>query len=253
MNNQSLRRRTSNAGPLIPAIMALLILLSTAAGATQSQATRAHSRAAGSEGVTPAPLFFQEHWQRHAGEPNEMTVGPSHVATPNLELQVHGLDAEHLMIAGMPGAPGYPVNLWSGLSTEPVAVLLRDKSRFVDLTGPAKIRWMIRTSGFHEVRPAIQLQDGTLLVGDHADASETIFVERDFAVADMRWMRLDPRRVVTIASRGANGQASVWYANPDLSKVDAVGWVDLMPASGHGPGGWVNVASIAVYGKPVMR
>jgi hypothetical protein len=40
---------------------------------------------------------------------------------------------------------------------------------------------------------------------------------------------------------------------PDLSKVDEVGFTDLMPGSGHGPGGWSDVAQIEVYGKPVKR
>jgi hypothetical protein len=35
--------------------------------------------------------------------------------------------------------------------------------------------------------------------------------------------------------------------------VDEVGFADLMPGSGHGPGGWVDVASIEVYGKAVKR
>ena len=39
----------------------------------------------------------------------------------------------------------------------------------------------------------------------------------------------------------------------DLSKVDEVGFADLMPGSGHGAGGYVNVASFEVYGKPVKR
>ena len=30
--------------------------------------------------------------------------------------------------------------------------------------------------------------------------------------------------------------------NPDLSKVDEIGFADLMPGSGHGPGGWTDVA-----------
>lgn len=254
MNIRLFRSRIPGSGYLaFLTIMALGVLITPAVAATQGQGAHSRPPAARREGEAPPPLFFQESWRRHAGEPNEMPVGPSHVATPDLEIKVYGLDAEHLVIAGMPGVPGYPVNLWSGLTTEPIAVLLRDKNRFVDLTGPAEIRWVIRTSGFHVVRPAIQLQDGTLLVGDHTDASPSIFAEREFAVADIRWMRLDPHRVVTTASRNANGQPSIWYTNPDLSKVDAVGWVDLMPASGHGPGGWFNVASVAVYGKPVMR
>jgi hypothetical protein len=40
---------------------------------------------------------------------------------------------------------------------------------------------------------------------------------------------------------------------PDLSKVDEIGFADLMPGSGHGWGGFVNVGRIDVYGSPVKR
>ena len=43
------------------------------------------------------------------------------------------------------------------------------------------------------------------------------------------------------------------WKTPDLSKVDEIGFADLMPGSGHGPGGWINVSRIEVYGKPIKR
>jgi hypothetical protein len=39
----------------------------------------------------------------------------------------------------------------------------------------------------------------------------------------------------------------------DLSRGDEIGFADLMPGSGHGPGGWVDVAQIEVYARPVPR
>ena len=57
-------------------------------------------------------------------------------------------------------------------------------------------------------------------------------------------MKIDPARMVTVG---------VWVDRPDLSKVDEVGFADLMPGSGHGAGGYVNVAKIEVFGKPVKR
>ena len=42
-------------------------------------------------------------------------------------------------------------------------------------------------------------------------------------------------------------------AKPDLTRVDEVGFADLMPGSGHGPGGYANVATFEVYGRPVTR
>ena len=129
-----------------------------------------------------------------------------------------------------------------------MAVGLRDKTNFVDLTGLAKIRWVTRVSGFHVVRPFIKLADGTALVGEYGDGgastNSTAFLESEFAVAPIRWLRLDMDRIVT---RGT------WVEKPNLTKVDEVGFVDLLPGSGHGWGGFVNVSRIEVYGRPVKR
>jgi hypothetical protein len=199
------------------------------------------------------PLFISESWQRKSGETGEMPVTQENLSVPNTEIKVYGLDAKNLVIAGTRGNPNYLVNLWSGLSREPIAVTLRDPSSYVDLSGRARIRWVIRTAGFHQVRPVIRLADGTLLVGDHADSSTTLFDSIEFAVADIRWLKLDAERVVTLGSYGPAGQAATFVENPDLSRVDEVGYADLMPGSGHGAGGWANVATIEIYGKPVRR
>ena len=81
--------------------------------------------------------------------------------------------------------PG-PVNIWTGMCTTPFAATLRDKNNYVDLTGLSKIRWTTRASGFHAVRPVVKLLDGTFLVGDHADASSTTFLESEFTLAGLR-------------------------------------------------------------------
>ena len=70
------------------------------------------------------------------------------------------------------------------------------------------------------------------------------------------------RHTLTPTKQGANmwsfvnssSDASAWMRAPiDLSKVDEVVFADLIPGSGHGAGGYVNVASFEVYGKPVKR
>jgi hypothetical protein len=60
----------------------------------------------------------------------------------------------------------------------------------------------------------------------------------------VRWIVLDPERLVTTGNI---------VSNPDLGKVDEVGFVDLIPGSGHGPGGWSDVAQVEIYGTPVPR
>jgi hypothetical protein len=199
------------------------------------------------------PLFLSESWLRKAGETGELPVTQDNLSAPNFDIKVYGLDAKDLVIAGARGNPNYLVNLWSGLVREPIAVTLRDRSSYVDLTGRARMRWVIRTAGFHQLRPVIRLADGTLLVGDHADGSTTLFNSIEFAFADIHWLKLDADRVVTLGNYGPAGQAATFVENPDLSRVDEVGFADLMPGSGHGAGGWVNVATLEVFGKPVRR
>ena len=68
----------------------------------------------------------------------------------------------------------------------------------------------------------------------------------------MRWIKLDPARVVTLG--GNSGPTNeTWVPNPDLSKVDEVGFADLMPGSGHGTGGYIHLGTIEVFGKPIPR
>src|SRR5439155_5085978 len=85
--------------------------------------------------------------------------------------------------------------------------------------GVGKIRWVVKTSGFHVVRPVVKLADGTMLVGDHADQAVPVLTVREFALSDVRWIRLDPMRAVTVnGGRGAgpaNPNNEIWVNNPD--------------------------------------
>ena len=71
-------------------------------------------------------------------------------------------------------------------------------------------------------------------------------------LAAIRWIKLDPKRLVTMGLQGGAFN-EIWVPNVDLSRVDEVGFVDLMPASGHGTGGYIHVSQFQVYGRPVPR
>lgn len=257
--------------------------LATAAGGL------VHGQAPAPKFLEPAPLpplFFREPWRQSrpfdasTGFRPEAGVTAAAVTNPQLELRLYDPNAKNIpaylknpppgsipvdwdgpsciQLAGynqnpppvkvVAGQPSDPPNLWTGVCQTPVAATLRHRESFVNLTGPARIRWVTRTSGFHVVRPVVKLADGTWLVGDHAAGGESsnsgLFVESEFAIANLRWLPLDITRVVT------RGQA--WVV-PDLSRVDEVGFADLLPGSGHGWGGFVNVGRIEVYGLPVKR
>jgi hypothetical protein len=195
------------------------------------------------------PTFLSEGWKTLSTPPDDHGAWPASqaaVASPSLDLALHGSSAKEIQLVAVRGSTDlYPLNLWTGTTTSPSAATLRDRTRFVDLSNPlAKIRWVVRTSGFHQIRPVLKLADGTWLVGDRATGPSLDFNEADVSIADVRWLKLDIDRVVTVGT---------WVEHPDLSKVDEVGFADLMPGSGHGPGGYVNVGRIEVYGDAVKR
>jgi len=221
-------------------------LASSAFAQTNSSAPAARG---GGAGPIRPPLFFSESWKAlptPTDDHGEWPAGQAGVANPNLQLSLHGPSGKDITLVAVRGsADVYPLNLWTGVTTSPIGATLRDKDRYVDLTDPlAKIRWVVRTSGFHQIRPLIRLADGTWLIGDRTTGPFADFNQTDVSIADVRWMKIDAARMVTVG---------VFVDRPDLSKVDEVGFADLMPGSGHGPGGYVNVAKIEVYGKPVKR
>jgi hypothetical protein len=148
-------------------------------------------------------------------------------------------------MTGKAGDETNPVHVWTGLCTTPCAVAFRDKARLADLSGMARIRWNTKLSGFHQVRPIVKLADGTWLVGDRTDdGSARDWLVSEVSLADVHWVKLDIARVVTVGT---------FLDKVDLTKVDEIGFADLMPSSGHGPGGWADVAQFEVFGKPVSR
>ena len=195
------------------------------------------------------PLFFSESWKRLPAPVDDhgaWPASPEGVSNPNLELKFYGPSGKDIqLVAGLGQGDVTPLNLWTGMTTSPSAAALRDKTNFVDLSVPlAKIRWVVRTSGFHQARPILKLADGTWLVGDRTSGPNADFNESDASMADIRWLQLNIERVVAVGT---------WVEHPNLAKVDEVGFADLMPGSGHGAGGYLNIGRIEVYGKPVKR
>jgi hypothetical protein len=210
-----------------------------------SSAAGAQEPARGGRGAAPRlmrpPLFFREAWKQTAAGGEHPVDPAAALSNPNLELKLYGRE---ILLTGSAEDENNPIHLWTGTCATPCAVALRDKNNYGDLSGLARIRWTTKVSGFHQVRPIVKLADGTWLVGDHADGSTIDWLQSDISLAEVRWLRLDIGAVVT---------KGTFVDKPDLSRVDEVGFVDLLPGSGHGPGGWVDVAAIEVYGKPVKR
>lgn len=229
-------------------IFALILFSAAASMFAQQPAPEAGGRGGGRGGrggrggafapQPPPPLFFKETWKNVEGN---IPMTQDSVTNANLTVNMYGSGKQDFNIT----AEGNVPHIWTGLCEAGCAITLSDKANFVDLTGKARIKWYMKTSGFHEVRPVLKLADGTWLIGDHADADTFDYRETEFYPSQVHWMKLDV--TPKVLTKGTI------LEKVDLSKVDQIGFADLTPGSGHGSGGYSDVGWIEVYGKPVAR
>jgi len=214
--------------------LALLALgaLSTVSSAPQQTATA----------VRP-PLLFKEEWRlpKHEGAAtDENTRFTSEVVTnERLEAKLYGVGSAPVRAAEHEGR----IDLWTGLATSPVALTLRDRRNYLDLTGLARLRWIVRTNAIHTLYPVVKLANGTLAVGSRGISTDGEFVQVEIAFTGMKWYTLDSQKVVVMLE----------VKNPDLSKVDEVGLASLAPGGGHGIAGSANFSTVELFAKPVPR
>lgn len=239
----------------VRSIVGFFVVLGMVCALSALQPVQAQGRGGGGTAgasVPGLPMFFDVDWTQPASQDGQTKVVQENIGDANLELMQYGPHESCLLTSGVPGSATRPFSVWSGECEAPFATLFRHKTNYVDLTGAAKIRWAVKTSGFHAVRPVVKLADGTMLVGDTAAVSVPMLLQSEIPVAAIRWVTLDPERVVTMGRRGGAFNA-IWVPDPDLSRVDEVGFVDLMPASGHGTGGYIHLSEFQVYGNSVPR
>jgi hypothetical protein len=189
------------------------------------------------------PLLFKEDWRlpKHEGPATDENTrfAPDIVTNDRLEAKLYGPGAAPVRAAEHEGR----IDLWNGLATSPVAVTLRDKRSYVDLTGLARLRWIVRTNAIHSLYPVVKLADGTLAVGSRGITTGGEFLQVEIAFTGMTWFKLDPQKVIVMTE----------VKNPDLSKVDEVGLASLAPGGGHGIAGSANLSTVELFAKAVPR
>jgi len=231
-------------------LIPLCLITALAWGQTPSQ--RPRSGRAERHVVLRPGLFFEEVWKRPPGTSGHAGRGGLNVAltgkansNPELDLKVYAPGgAIRLVAEGSTENGNNPLHLWTGLCTSACAVAFRDKRHYADLSGLARIRFNTKMSGFHHIRPIVELADGTWWVGDQEVGSTRDWLVSEISFAALHWLKLAMPQVVTRGNL---------VDKIDLSKVDQIGFVDLKAGSGHGPGGAADVGQIEVYGRAVAR
>jgi len=183
-------------------------------------------------------IFFREDWKEI---PAEIPLNQRHVENPDLTVQLYGPGQDSLKKSNHEKPVDDPYYVWSGLCLDNWMVSLKHRSKNVDLTGFAKIKWRTKQVGLRELRITLKLADGSWLVSDQSTGPSKDWKISEFNVQDIVWHNLDPERITE------TGLAN----NPDISNVEEIGFTDLMA------GGQSRACSrldwIEVHGKPVMR
>jgi len=183
-------------------------------------------------------LFSREDWKEI---PPEMPVSQKHVNNADLSLNLYGAAVTEMRKSNHDHPSDDPFYVWSGMCEGNWALTLKNSHSYVDLSEYARIRWRAKQSGFRFLRVILKLGDGTWLVSDQCDDSSVDWRIREFIIDDITWYVLD---METIAEKQP-------VKDPDLSKVDEIGFTDLM--KGGRSDACSRVDWIEVYGKPVDR
>jgi hypothetical protein len=183
-------------------------------------------------------LLFREDWQE---TPAATPVTQEHVVNPAVIVTRYGPAEAQIKKSHHDKPADDPFYIWSGDCERTWAISLRHKAGAIDLTGQAKIRWRAKQTGYRQLRVIVKLTDGTWLVSDQSDGDSTDWRVHEFNVADLRWRALNITKVVE----------GKWAPNPDLGKVEEIGWTDLMP--GGGTPASSRVDWIEVYARAAAR
>lgn len=181
-------------------------------------------------------LFFREDWKEI---PAATPVTQEHVSNVDLLVSRHGLGEAGIKKSHHDRPADDPYYIWSGEAEGNWALSLRNPKSQIDLTGLAKIRWRSKQSGFRLLRIILKTAGGQWLVSDQYDPASNDWRIREFNVGDLGWRRLDIKKIV-------EGE---WVNAPDLSRIEEVGFTDLMP--GGQSAACSRLDWIEVYGKPV--
>ena len=183
-------------------------------------------------------LFMREDWKEI---PAATPVTQAHVVNKDLKLGLYGPGCDSIRKSHHDKPADDPYYIWSGLCPGNWTVTLKNTKSFVDLSSFGKIMWRSKQSGTRCLHVVLKLADDTWLVGSLGDCLSKDWRITEFNVADIDWYSLNIKSVI-------EGRP---VPNPDLSKVDEIGFTDLM--TGGASDACSRLDWIEVYGKPVKR
>ena len=210
-----------------------------------------HRLISGELGTDPSPalLLFEEKLMR---APQTQPMTQANLGNQKLRLHLYG------DVAGI-RKTFHPVEdyTYTGETITNWAITVSDPAAIWDVSGNGKVRLTTRNSGYRFTHVMLKTADGRYFVSEEGSPESSAWIDREYVLSDLHWRSLLMVDKPTNASNKRQPRPDLTpiiptsVARPDLTKVEEVGFTDLMP------GGWIpsttRVKSWAVYGKRVTR
>ena len=198
----------------------------------------------------PAVLLFEETWASEMAQP----MVQASISNKALTLHIYG-DANE--IRKTTHAADDEDYTYTGETTTNWAITLSDPRHYWDLTGDGRFRMQTRNSGLRTTHIVIKTADGKYFASEEGNPESSAWIARDYIFRDLTWRALLMTDTPTNASNRRQPNPKrvpiipLQRATPDLTKVEEVGFSDLME------GGWIpstsRIRSWEVWGKGVPR
>jgi hypothetical protein len=203
----------------------------------------------GGQAVEPAALIFREAWTR---APQAQPILQANLGNQDLVLHTYG-DGTNIRKT-FHTTEDYT---YTGETVTNWALTVSDPKNYWDLARDGKVMLRTRNSGMRVTRIVIKTADGKYFVSEEGSPDSNVWMDREYVLSNLKWWTLlvtdTPTNPITVRKPDPNRQPIVPQApgQPDLSRVEEVGFTDLMP------GGWIpstsRVHSWALYGRKVAR
>lgn len=197
----------------------------------------------------PASLIFLEEWN---SEPLAQPITGEHLSNLDLTLHLYG-DVDSIRKSAHP-TENYT---YTGEAVTNWGLTVSDPEAYWDLSRNGMVMLKTRNSGFRLTHIMIKTADGNWYVSEEGNPESTFWIEREYILENLHWRNLMMEDRPTNASNmrdpipGHQPLIPTSVATPDFSRVEEVGFTDLMP------GGWIPAASRvkawAVYGREIPR
>jgi hypothetical protein len=183
-------------------------------------------------------LFFREDFKEI---PAATPVTQGHIVNKDLLLGLYGPGADSIKKSHHETPVDDPYYIWSGLCLGNWAVTLKNPKSNVDLTGFSKVIWRSKQAGLRSLHLLLKLADGTWIVSVESDGPSKDWRLHEMNIQDLHWYKLDIKKVCE----------TIPVENLDLSKVEEIGFTDLM--IGGASDACSRLDWIEVYGKGVKK